>query len=284
MRFSALSALALLFLGAVASQGVQMTIQEALLAQVSAQAFTFTPPFPDGTVPPSTVPPITAGTAPVTITGVAYSGSGCPHRTVQPSLDPTQQILTLTFLQYAIKLDQFTAYNSVKKSCRIYYTLRSPTGYSFTNVAYGISGTYFLSDDQVTYTARAALWLASDPAMKTFGSVTVLNIPGTTNSPVTPTPIPISVSPAGTTANPVQLMNPWWSICPPKNLGPLSLANMYERTAVVLDTSMTLQRLSTSSTGYVSVDDISGTFQKAMLVSWEDCTAVWDAEDGDPNF
>jgi len=59
---------------------------------------------------------------------------------------------------------------------------------------------------------------------------------------------------------------------------------MFERTAVVLDTSMTLQRLSTSSIGYVTVDTIAGTFQKAMLITWEDCTAVWDAEDNDPNF
>jgi len=281
MRFSALSALALLFLGAVAAQGVQMTIQEALLAQVSTQS-----------VPVGLIPALTTaqgGSAVVTITGVSYSGSGCPHRTVQPSLDSTQQILTLTFLQYAIKLDQFTAYNSVKKSCRIYYTLRSPTGYTMTITSYGVSGVYFLSDDDVTLTARAAIWLASDPAMKAFGAISVLNNPaGAINAPVTPTPIPISVSPFSgpplSAQNPLSLLNPWWSICPPKNLGPLSITNLYERTAVVLDTSMTLQRLSSTSTGYVSVDNISGTFQKAMLITWEACTAVWDAEDGDPNF
>jgi len=276
MRFSALSALALLFLGAVAGQGTQMTLQEALMSQVSAQAVTPISPFP--------APTTGSGTAIVTITGVSYSGSGCPHRTVLPSLTANGQVLTLQFYQYAIKLDQYTLYNSVKKSCRIYYTLRSPTGYVFTNTAFGLSATYALSDAQVEVTARAALWLASDPAMKSFATVQVFGPTPPGLTPGVPNPVPFPITSVGTSANPVQLENPWWSVCPPQNMNPAAFGNVFERTAVVLDTSVTLQRMAQTSYGYMTVDGISGTFQKASLLSWEDCTAVWEAEDGDMNF
>lgn len=272
MRFSALSALALLFLGAVAGQGTQMTIQEALLSRVSAQ---------DNTILPITTTP--GFSAMVAITGVSYSGSGCPHRSVMPSLDATTgQIITLQFYQYAIKLDQYTLYNSVKKSCRIYFSLRSPTGYVFTLSAYGISGQYFLSDSQTLFTGRAAVWLASDPQMKAFAAIQTTG-PSRSDSasgPVVPSPLPIDLS----SVNPVILENPWWSICPPQNMAPAALGNSFERSAVVLDTSVTLQRLSATSLGYVSVDTLSGTFEKALLITWEYCTAVWEAEDGDANF
>lgn len=132
------------------------------LAAAAPKGPTLNPEFPDAGPDPKLI----------TITGVTWSGNGCPQETVSTSFSNDRTVVTFGFDAFQTYIGPGTVVQDRTKNCQLHLNLKYPGGFQFAVVEStyhgyallekGVTGTfystyYFSQDAQATTTTRVSI-------------------------------------------------------------------------------------------------------------------------------
>jgi hypothetical protein len=108
----------------------------------------------------------------ITITGMTWSGSGCPQDTVSTSLSTDRTVVTFGFDAFQTYIGPGTAVQDRTKNCQLHLELKYPGGFQFAVVESTYHG-YAQLEKGVTGTFYSTYYFSQDAAATTTTRVSI---------------------------------------------------------------------------------------------------------------